>query len=54
LIACEQSWRNCRGIELDPAYVDVAIIRWIKYMEDNSLEYEIKRNGKKIKKDFFA
>lgn len=53
LIACEQSWRNCRGIELDPAYVDVDIVRWIKYMEDNSLEYKIKLNGRKITKNFF-
>ena len=28
LIACERSGRRFRGIELDPAYVDVAIERW--------------------------
>jgi DNA modification methylase len=28
LIACERCGRRCRGVELDPAYVDVAIERW--------------------------
>lgn len=48
LIACEQTWRQCRGIELDPKYVDVEVNRWVKYMRDNSLEYEVKLNGKRI------
>jgi DNA modification methylase len=45
LIACEQVWRNCFGMELDPKYVDVIIRRWISYMKDNGLSFEIKRNG---------
>jgi DNA modification methylase len=28
LIACEQQRRRCFGIEIDPAYVDVAVARW--------------------------
>ena len=28
LIAAERTGRNCRGLELDPAYVDTAIRRW--------------------------
>ena len=28
LLACEQTKRICRGMELDPRYVDVAIRRW--------------------------
>lgn len=28
LIACEQAERSCRAMELDPRYVDVAILRW--------------------------
>ena len=28
LIACEQTRRSCRAIELDPKYVDVIITRW--------------------------
>jgi DNA modification methylase len=28
LIACQQTDRSCRAIELDPKYVDVIIQRW--------------------------
>ncbi len=28
LIACEQTGRICRGVEIDPAYVQVIIRRW--------------------------
>ena len=28
LIACEQLRRRCFGVEIDPAYVDVAVSRW--------------------------
>jgi len=31
LIACERTGRACRGIELDPLYVDTAVRRWQKY-----------------------
>ena len=48
LIASEQSWRKCYGIELDPHYMDVIVNRWVKYMRDNSLEYEVKLNGTQI------
>lgn len=48
LISCENLWRNCRGIELDPIYIDVCIGRWLKYMIDNSLEFEITKNGKQL------
>lgn len=46
LIACEQTWRQCRGIELDPKYVDVVVNRWVMYMQENSLDYEVRLNGK--------
>lgn len=29
LIACERTGRACRGIDIDPAYVDVAVDRWV-------------------------
>lgn len=48
LIACEQTWRQARVIELDPKYCDVNVKRWIKYMQDNNLEFEVKLNGKKF------
>ena len=28
LIACERSSRICYGMELEPNYVDVAVMRW--------------------------
>jgi DNA modification methylase len=28
LIACERTARVCYGVELDPHYVDVAVVRW--------------------------
>ena len=31
LIAAERTGRRARGIELDPAYVDVAVRRWQAY-----------------------
>jgi DNA modification methylase len=30
LIACEQLGRVCYGIEIEPRYVDVAVLRWCK------------------------
>jgi len=49
LISCEQTWRNCYGMELDPIYVDVDIRRWLQYMLDNDLDFKIKKNGKTLK-----
>lgn len=31
LMACERTGRHCRGIEIDPIYVDTAIRRWQNY-----------------------
>lgn len=45
LIACEQTWRNSRGIELDPRFIDVQVKRYAKYMRHNHLQFEIYRNG---------
>lgn len=50
LIACEMSWRQCRGIELDPRFVDVSVKRWIKYMRENNLDFEICKNGQILSK----
>jgi DNA modification methylase len=48
LIASEMTWRQCRGIELDPRFTDVIVRRWVKYMNDNNLTYEIIKNGRKL------
>lgn len=45
LIACEQSWRQARVIELDPRFVDVNVKRWILYMRENHLQFEVYKNG---------
>jgi DNA modification methylase len=41
LIACQQTDRICYGMELEPAYVSVVIIRWLKFMISNGKENEI-------------
>lgn len=51
LIASEKQWRMCYGNELDTHYCDVIIRRWIQYMTDNDLQYEVYRNGIKLEKN---
>jgi len=48
LISCEKNWRYCRGIELDPKYTDVEVKRWVKYMQENELQFEVLKNGDKL------
>ena len=50
LISCEMIWRQCRGIELDPRYVDVDVRRWVRYMRENHLEFELLKNGQILSK----
>ncbi len=45
LIAAEKLNRRCFGIELSPAYCDVIVNRYIKFMRDNGKEFDIKKNG---------
>jgi DNA modification methylase len=37
LIACERAGRVCYGVELDPAYVDVAMRRWQRHTGDQAV-----------------
>ena len=37
LIACETVGRHCRGMELDPAYVDVIVTRWEEYTNQEAI-----------------
>ncbi len=53
LIACEQLDRKCFGIELDPAYCDVIVDRWIKYRLKQGKEAKIIKNDKELK-DFYG
>lgn len=45
LIAAEQLGRTCFGIDIDPAYIDVTVDRWVRYMKENNLEYNVKKLG---------
>lgn len=48
LICCEKTWRQARVIELGENYADVHVKRYIKYMQDNKLQFEILLNGQKM------
>lgn len=48
LIAAESLKRTCYGIELDPAYIDIIVARWAKYMKNKNLPYTIRKNGEEI------
>ncbi len=48
LIAAEQLGRICYGIELSPAYCDIIVDRYRKYMAKTGKECVIKRNGEVI------
>jgi hypothetical protein len=41
LIAAERTGRVCRGIELDPLYVDTVIRRWQRYTGGNAIHAEL-------------
>jgi len=51
LIGCERTWRNARVIELGENFVDVHVKRYIKYMNENSLDFSILKNGAKLDKN---
>lgn len=38
LIACEQTGRNCYGVEIDPHYCDVIIKRWENYTNNKAVK----------------
>lgn len=46
LIACEETNRVCRGIELDPKFVDVTVKRYIEYKNDTDVY--VLRDGKRF------
>lgn len=49
LIACEQTQRQCFGMEIEPAYIDVIIQRYKNLMKSQNKPYRIKKNGKILK-----
>lgn len=53
LIAAEQLGRICYGIEIDPAYCDVIVKRYIKFIGKQGLNAVIYRNGQIISHEGF-
>ncbi len=51
LIACEQMDRICRGIELDPKFVDVIVNRYIEFKDGDTSDVYLERNGETIPYD---
>lgn len=47
MIACEQLGRKCRGIEIEPLYVDVCVNRFVEYV-GSSDGVECERDGERI------
>ena len=41
LIACERSGRTCYGMELEPAYIDVAVLRWEAFTGEKGVREQI-------------
>lgn len=54
IIACEKSGRECRAVEITPAYVDVAVIRWQEFtgqratLEATGEEFDTLRASEKV------
>lgn len=46
IMACESSGRRCRAMEIDPAYVDVAVKRYVAYKGPEKVS--LIRDGKKL------
>jgi DNA modification methylase len=49
LIAAEQLKRKAFCIELDPAYCDIIVDRWIRHRKKNGKDYKFILNGQEIK-----
>ena len=48
LIACCETDRICRGIELDPKFVDVIVKRYIAYRDGDASDVYVLRDGQKL------
>ena len=40
LIGCERTGRTCYGMELEPVYVDVAVMRWEAFTGEKAVREE--------------
>ena len=48
LIACCETDRICRGIELDPKFVDVIVKRYIEHEGGKTQDVYVMRDGQKL------
>lgn len=48
LMACEQTDRTCYGSDISPAYCDLIVRRYCRYMKLTGKPIEILKNGKKL------
>lgn len=48
LMACDQTERICRGIELDPKFVDVEVKRYLEAYDQKTDDVYVLRNGQKL------
>lgn len=48
LISCEKEDRVCFGMELDPAFVDVIVKRYVDFCKKNGRPYRVVKNGEEI------
>ena len=53
LIASDMLNRTCFGMEYEPKFCDLIVLRFMKYCVDNNKEFTVKRNGEIIDKSFF-
>ena len=45
LIASQKTKRIFYGMEIEPEYISSSIKRWVKYMQKENLDFQIKKNG---------
>ena len=51
IIACEMTGRSCHAIELNPAYVDVAVTRWEAFTGQKAVHAELEKTFEEIKEN---
>lgn len=51
LVACEETERVCRGIELDPKFVDVIVKRYVELKDGKTDDIYLVRDGQKLTLD---
>ena len=51
LIACEETQRVCRGIELDTKFMDVIVKRYIEHNDGNASDVSVLRSGQRLTLD---